>query len=112
MSSVPTTEDSTLIDGGIESVTDVSLHMRDNLTYTGKLTLYKAFYFSEKDKVKGTVAEDYWKAIDVNWENIVTASITKLISVNFYTQFLYDKEVSKKGRIKETLGIGLVYKLM
>jgi hypothetical protein len=106
------TEDSTLIDGGFESVTDASLTLRENLRYTSKLTLFKAFYFSESDEVKGTPAEDYWKAIDVNWENTVSAAISKLITVNLYTQLLYDKEVSRKGRIKETLAIGLVYRML
>jgi hypothetical protein len=105
------TTDSTLTDGGLESVTDVNLSLRKNVQYTGKLTLYKALFFSEKNKVKGTVYENDWKAVDVNWENIVAASITKIISVNFYLQFLYDKEVDKRGRLKETLGVGLVFRL-
>ncbi len=111
MASLPTV-DSTLTDGGIESVTDVNLTLRDNLQYTGKLTLYKAFFFSKSDAVKGTPSEDYWKAIDINWENIITAAITKIITVNFYTQLLYDKEVSKKGRFKETLGFGFVFRML
>jgi len=106
-----TTEDSTLTDMGIESVTDVTLSLNERLKYTGKLTLFKAMYFSDKDNVKGTEFEDYWKAIDVNWENIVNASISKIITVNFYTQFLYDKEITKKGRFKQTLGIGFIFKL-
>ena len=106
------TEDSTMIDGGIESVTDFSMAFNERLNLTSKLTLYKAFFFSKKDDVKGTPAEDYWKAIDINWENIVSASITKIITVNFYTKFLYDKQISLKGRFKETLGIGFVFKLM
>jgi hypothetical protein len=108
--SLPTV-DSTLTDGGIESVTDLNLTLRENLQYTAKLTLFKALFFSKSDQVKGTPSEDYWKAIDVNWENIVTAAITKIITVNFYTQLLYDKEVSKKGRFKETLGIGFVFRM-
>ncbi|MCK4631966.1 MAG: DUF3078 domain-containing protein [candidate division Zixibacteria bacterium] len=106
------TTDSTLTDGGIESVTDVTLSINDRLKYTGKLTLYKAFFFSESDKVKGTPFEDDWKAVDVNWENIVSTSITKIITVNLYTQLLYDKEVSKKGRFKETLALGFVFKML
>lgn len=105
------TSDSTLTDGGIESVTDINLSLRENIQYTGKLTLYKALLFSEKDKLKGEPSEDYWKAVDVNWENIISASITKIISVNFYLQFLYDKEVERRGRLKETLGIGFVAKM-
>ncbi len=109
---VMTLEDSTLTDGGLEAVTEVVLALSEKLHYTGKLTVYKAFFFSEKDKVKGTPFEDDWKAIDVNWENIISASISKIITVNFYTQLLYDKEVSKKGRFKQTLGIGFVFKMI
>jgi hypothetical protein len=82
------------------------------LAYTGKLTLYRAFYFSKKDEVKGTELEDDWKAIDVNWENIISASLSKIVTVNLYTQLLYDKEVSRKGRFKQTLAIGFVFKMM
>jgi hypothetical protein len=99
--------DTTFVDNGLESVTDVEIVFRDNLKYTGKLSLYKALYFSKKDEV----ATDYWKAVDVNWENLLSAAITKVVTVNLYTQLLYDKEVSKKGRFKETLALGLVYKL-
>ena len=106
------TTDSTYSDCGIESVTDVSLTLNDKLRYTGKLTLYKALFFSEKDKVQGTQYEDDWKAIDVNWENIITASISKIVTVNLYTQFLYDKEVERQGRFKETVGIGFIFKMI
>lgn len=106
------TETNTATDGGLESVTDVKWIVNERLSYTGKLTLFKAFFYSKKDDVAGTEFEDDWKAVDVNWENIVNASISKVISVNFYTQFLYDKQVSKKGRLKQTLGIGVVFKLV
>jgi len=106
------TENVTASDIGVESVTDAVFHFHENLQYTGKLTVFKAFSFSEKDDFAGTPQEDDWKAIDVNWENIVTAQITKIIAVNFYTQFLYDKQVSRKGRLKETLGIGFIFKMM
>jgi hypothetical protein len=106
------TESATTTDGGLESVTDVVLTLDEKLLYVGKLSLYKALYFSDKDKVEGTPFEDDWKAIDINWENLITASITKIVSVILYTQFLYDKQVSKKGRFKETLGIGFVFKMI
>jgi len=107
-------DDSTLTDGGIESVTDAKLTLHENIQYTGKLTIYKALFFSKKDEVAKETPEraDYWKAIDVNWENIVSAKITKVISVNFYLQFLYDKQVEKRGRLKETLGIGIVLQMI
>ncbi len=107
-----TTTDSTLTDGGLESVSDATFKFNDKLSYSGKLTLYRAFFFSKSDEVKGTVYEDDWKAIDINWENILNAQVSKVITVNFYAQLLYDKEISKKGRFKETVAIGFVYKLM
>ncbi len=107
-----TTDDSLLTDGGFESVTDVNLALNEKMSYTGKLTLYKALLFSEKDEVIGTEFQDDWKAIDINWENIITASLSKVVAVNLYAQFLYDREVSRKGRFKETLAIGFVLKML
>jgi hypothetical protein len=101
----------TRTDGGIESVTDVIYQFTENLDYIGKLTLYKALFFSDKDEVEGTPEEDYWKAVDVNWENTLNASVAKYITVSLYIQFLYDKQIDKKGRFKQTLGFGLTYKM-
>ncbi len=101
----------TEIDGGIESVTDAILTFSESLKYVGKLTLYKALLFSDKDKVEGTPREDYWKAIDVNFENSISAQVAKYVTVSLYMQFLYDKQVSVKGRFKETLGLGVTYKM-
>jgi hypothetical protein len=106
------TEDSTLTDLGVEWVTDAVLTLSDKMLYTGKLTVYKAFAFSESDNVKGTPFEDDWKAVDVALENIVAAQVSKIVGVFFYTQFLYDKEISKKVRIKETVAIGVTFKLL
>lgn len=104
-------EDSTSTDGGIESVTDVQLALHANINYTGKLSLNKALFFSKKDHVKGTKAENYWKAIDVNWENTFTANITKVIAVKLYTQLLYDREIDLRGRFKQTMSLGLIMRL-
>jgi hypothetical protein len=106
------TKSVTTNDGGIESVTDVQLTMNERLVYVSKLGLYKAVFFSEKDKVAGTPFEDDWKAIDVNWENAVTAQLSKIITTKLYAQLLYDKQISHRGRLKETLGIGFLFKLM
>ncbi|KPK77439.1 MAG: hypothetical protein AMJ89_02400 [candidate division Zixibacteria bacterium SM23_73] len=105
------TEVNSTSDGGIESVSDVRLTLSDKISYTSKLSLYKALFFSESDKFKGTPEEDYWKEVDVNWENNISISISKYVVVSLFTQLLHDKEVSKKGRFKETLSLGLTYKL-
>ncbi|UCF04591.1 MAG: DUF3078 domain-containing protein [bacterium] len=84
----------------------------ERISFSSKLTVYKAFYYSEKDELKGEVDEDYWKAPDVNWENIFTAGITNYLMVNLYIQLLYDKEIDKAGRFKQTLSLGLTYKFI
>lgn len=105
------TERKTVTDGGLESVTDLRLTLGERLKYTGKLTVYRALFLSNKEEFEGTEFEDDWKSVDINWENIVNASVSKIIAVNFYTQFLYDKQLSRKGRLKQTLGIGFVFRL-
>ena len=97
--------------GGIESVTDVKLTLADKISYTSKLSLYKALFYSKSDKLKGTPQQDYWKEVDLNWENAVSAAVAKYVTVSLYAQLLFDKEISKKGRFKETLSLGLTYKL-
>lgn len=105
------TEDSTFVSGGIESVTDAVLSFHKNIRYVSKLSLFKALFFSEKDNVAGTPQEDDWKAVDINWENAMIVSVMKYVTVTLYTQLLYDKEIVDKGRFKQTLALGLVYKL-
>ena len=104
-------ETSTAYDGGIESVSEVDLAVHKNIRYNGKLTLFKALESSKSDDLKGTEFENDWKAVDLNFENSFSGSITKLITVNLYLQFLYDKEISHKIRIKQTLALGFVFKL-
>jgi hypothetical protein len=105
------TEVNSTNDGGIESVTDVKLTLSDKISYTSKLSLYRALFFSESGELKGTSEEDYWKEVDVNWENNVSVAVAKYVTVSLYVQLLYDKEIAKKGRFKETLSLGLTYKL-
>lgn len=102
----------TATDGGIESVTDIQYIISEHLNYIGKLTLFKALFFSEKDEFKNTPAEDYWKAVDINFESTVSASVSKYIVVSFYAQLLYDKQTDRRGRFKETLALGLTYKFL
>jgi len=105
------TETESANDGGIESVTDLKLTLSETLSYTSKLSLYKALFFSGSDEVEGTPQENYWKAIDVNWENRLSAAVSKYVTVSLYTQLIYDKEIDRRGRFKETLSLGITYKL-
>jgi hypothetical protein len=106
------TETNRATEGGVESVTDFTISVDDNVSYVSKLSLFKAVFNSDDDALKGTEAENYWKAVDVNWENTVAVQVNKYVQVSFYTQLLYDKEIALGGQLKETLALGLTYKLL
>jgi hypothetical protein len=103
------TQTKTTNDGGMESVTDLKLTLSETLGFVSKLSLYKALFYSKANEFKGTPRADYWKMVDANWENQVTAAVAKYVTVTLYAQLLYDKEISLRGRFKETLALGLTY---
>lgn len=107
-------------DGGVEFVADYkSLLAADNITFNSKLNVYKAVYYSESDALEGTEYEDDWKAPRLTWENIISAKLTRLISLNLNVTMIYDEtKLDKEGKsikdiqIKETLALGVSYKLL
>ena len=132
-------------DGGLDWTTDVMAGvLKKRVLYVGKLQVFAPFFYSQKDKltefdraaagqVPGwTAVGDYWKTPDISFQNAFTTSITKLVNVNLYAQFVYDKfdsgtnigdatrpgdrdtvlhGVRRAGQFRENLGIGLSYKL-
>jgi len=102
-----TTETETTFDGGLEWVTDWTALLSETLTYTTKLTVFQALFYSEADELEGLENEDYWKTTDVSWENLLTARVAKIVQVSLAWELLYDKEISKGGRLKETLVLGV-----
>jgi hypothetical protein len=97
--------------GGIEWVTDLQLGSATTKTsFISKLTLFKALFNSQAEDLTGLPNENYWKTADVNWDNMLRASLTSLLQMNLAWQLLYDKEVSQGGRFKETLTLGVAYK--
>ena len=106
-------------DGGIEFVTEYKSPLaNDIINYNTKLNLYKAMFYSLSDDVEGTVYENDWKAVRMNWEHIFTATITKLINLNLYVGLIYNEmdldlnaESINEVQFKQTLGLGLTYKL-
>jgi hypothetical protein len=107
-----TTKSQTTTDGGIQSVTDTQLNLAKNLSYIGRLSLFKALFFSKANELKGTPQANYWKVVTVNFESTLSAGVSKYMTVLFYTQFLYDKTITLRGRFKQTLGLGLTYKML
>ena len=99
--------------GGVTFATDFTTPLvQEKISYTSKLTLFRAVFFSGAAALAGKPNADYWKALDVGWDNTVAASITKYVMVNLTAQLLYDKEIDTKLRLKETLALGLTYKFI
>ncbi len=138
-------------DGGFEWQTDVTRPiLNKRVLYKGSLGVFKAVFYSKFDALKrydaaaadsaaahGTGYEavaDFWKAVNVNFQNTFSAQITKLLSVNLFAQWYYDKfdaaanvdpslpfadqqreiqrNVRKAGQFKETLALGFTYRLL
>lgn len=85
------------LDTGIESVTDGSFKLDDNVLYNSQLRLFSKF----KEL-------DVW---DVRWDNLITAQISKYFNVNFNVLVIYEKKQSLKTQLKEALQLGITYTL-
>ncbi len=110
---VPEPETDITTDGGVEFVTDFTTPLaQEQMVFTSRLTLYKALFFSESDELIGQPHEDYWQYPDVDWENTLTANITDYVMVNLYFQLLYDREIDPGTRFKQTLSLGLSFKIL
>jgi hypothetical protein len=116
-------------DGGVEFVINTTQPMLAKaVLYKGELKAYQAVFYSNEDELAATApeAKDFWKAVDVNFQNAFTASITKWLGVTLTAQLIYDKldaaantadpldvqrKTRKAGQFKETLALTLSYKL-
>jgi hypothetical protein len=88
----------TKVETGLESVTDFSKKLIGGILLTSKLEL-----FSNLESLD---------AVDVKWDNIFSAKISKYIDVSFNVKFLYDKDISEKRQIKQALSLGLTYSFL
>ncbi|RPH96672.1 DUF3078 domain-containing protein [candidate division KSB1 bacterium] len=93
-------------DGGLEWVTDWQLgSAKAKYSFVSQLTLFQALFNSRSDELNND-----WKTVDMNWDNMLRANLTSILQVSLAWQLLYDKEISKAGRFKETLTLGVAYK--
>jgi hypothetical protein len=104
-------ESRTTTDGGLEWVTDYTQSLGTDLKYVTKLRVFEALFNSRSDELEGLPGEDDWKTPDAAWENTLSAAVAKYIQVSLFFELLYDKEIDERGRLRETLGLGLAYKL-
>jgi hypothetical protein len=137
------TTSQTAWDAGAELVLDYMRAFNPSLSYTSRLSVYQPFQWSKTDVFNELGADslaaagldtdiaDYTTTVDIDWQNTISAKVTKVIAVQLYVELLYDKydntivpvvengsltnpgavdfAVRKKGQFKETLGIGLVW---
>lgn len=143
------------VDGGLEFQTTASYPLASKkILYKGKLLVFLPLFYDQRDALKEfdtiyrdpasnpnldpgdplpEAIADFWKAPDINWQNTFTAQITKVLAVNLYVQFVYDKfdastnvdtsvepeklisdvlgGVRKAGQFKQTLALGITYNL-
>lgn len=98
-------------DGGLEFVMDYHRTMSEKkITFDSKMRVFQALFYSESD-TEGV--NDDWKTADLDWKNTLNMQVVEPLAVNLFVQFLYDKDHQQDDgvQIKQTLGVGLSYKL-
>lgn len=85
----------TKTEAGVESVTDFSFQLAQNMLLTSDLRM-----FSNLKAINQVV---------LRWDNILSAKVAKYADVNFNFQIFYDSTISKKRQMKEALSLGLTY---
>ncbi len=142
------TETETTNDGGVEWTTDYKTKiLEDRVTWTSRLTFYQPVFYSGKDDLESLDAEqldaamlpsdiaDYTTVMDIDFENIFTTQITRLLSVSLYTRWMYAKydnsvkpligddgnltnedavrgAIRRAGQFKQTLSLGVTYRFL
>jgi len=90
--------ETTKVEYGAESVTDLEYKVSDNILFKSKLELFS--------NLEGL------NQIDVDWDNLITAKVSEYINVSFNLNLFYDRDISKSRQLKQTLAVGLSYSLL
>jgi len=83
---------------GAESVTDYSVNVSELIVYVTKLEL-----FSNLNRID---------EIDVRWDHLFSAKVADYLAVSFNLNIFYDKDISLKRQLKQTLAVGLTYSFL
>jgi len=94
-------------EGGLELVIDGKKVLSKIAKYEGELRIFKALYNSKADELPN----DNWKAVDFDFQNTVSVSLSKYIQLNLLLELVYDKDLVDIVQVKENFAIGLSYKL-
>jgi hypothetical protein len=131
-------------DGGFEWQTSATQPMADKkILYQGQLRVFEPLFFSRSsalarfdrearafDPTRESVV-NFWKAPEVDFRNVFSAQITKLVAVNLAVQWVYvkfdpatevdntkpiadriaavDHGIRKAGQFREALSVGITY---
>jgi hypothetical protein len=85
----------TKVELGAESVTDYTQKLAEKMLFTSKLELFSNFKALNE--------------VDVRWDNILTAEVSKYVNVNLNFKLFYDRDISVKRQLKQSLALGLTY---
>ncbi|HYM21194.1 MAG TPA: DUF3078 domain-containing protein [Candidatus Kapabacteria bacterium] len=87
----------TKIEGGLESITELSQPIDSTVLLSSKLQLFAPFKTLDQ--------------IIVHWDNALTAKVSKYISTSLIVSLINDRIVTPRTQIKEGLAIGISYVL-
>ena len=80
---------------GLESVTDISWPVSETSLLISKLELFSNL---------GPLDET-----DANWDNTLSVKVSEYVNVNMNLKLIYDKDVSVKRQLKQSMAVGVNY---
>ena len=83
------------VETGIESTTDLSVKLAENVLFKSKLELFSSF--------------ENFNTADVAWDNTLAAKISKYFSVNFNVYAFYDEDILTEVQVTQAVAFGLTY---
>jgi hypothetical protein len=86
------------VNGGLVSVTDVVLTLMENIELNARLEMFAPFKLLSQVVVRS--------------DNTLSAMVNEFISVNLNLQLIQDVSIQARTQIRQSLSIGLFYKLL
>ncbi len=83
---------------GALSVTELRKPLAENILLTSTLELFSNL--------------ESFEQVDVRWDTIISAKVTRYIDVSLNIELLYDSDISPKRQLKQLLAMGLSYSFL
>ncbi len=94
----PAPQQTSKVEGGLESVTELAWPFAENMVLTSRLELFSPLKSMDR--------------IFARNDNLITAKVNKYVSASFGVQFLHDLQASPRTQIKQVLAIGFSYSVL